>query len=105
MNVAHYEMQYGALPLEEQLMLESELSDRHAELVTKAMETNHGRRAGLGSHLILEVGGQLPFQGGSYRAIVSGGKMEAAENLNLSQRIGRPRTHKSWKYFTREGYE
>ena len=32
MNVAHYEMRYGALPLEKQLMLEGEFSDQHAEL-------------------------------------------------------------------------
>jgi Staphylococcal nuclease homologue len=42
MNVAHYEMRYGALPLEEQLMLEGEFRDRHAELVTMAMETMAG---------------------------------------------------------------
>lgn len=42
MNVAHYEMRYGALPLEKQLMLEGEFSDQHAELVTKAMETMAG---------------------------------------------------------------
>jgi hypothetical protein len=39
MNVADYEMRYGALPREEQLMLGGEFSGRHAELVTKAMET------------------------------------------------------------------
>ena len=42
MNVIHYEIRYGALPLEEQLSLEGEFGDRHAELVTKAMETMAG---------------------------------------------------------------
>lgn len=38
LNVAHYEMKYGALPLEEQLTAEHEFSDQHAELVTKGMK-------------------------------------------------------------------
>jgi hypothetical protein len=42
MNVAHYEMKYGVLPLEEKLTIEGEFSDQHAELVSKGMETMAG---------------------------------------------------------------
>lgn len=42
MNVAHYEMRYGALPLEEKLAVTSKLNDDHAELVTRGMETMAG---------------------------------------------------------------
>ena len=41
MNVAHYEMKYGELPLQDRLAMTyaDELSDQHSELVTKGMET------------------------------------------------------------------
>ncbi|MEO6824304.1 MAG: hypothetical protein ABI167_06175 [Nitrosospira sp.] len=39
MNVAHYEMRDGALPPEEQGMLESESGNRYAEWVPEVMET------------------------------------------------------------------
>lgn len=42
MNVAHYEMRYGALPLEEQLAITSTLNEDHAELLTRGMETMAG---------------------------------------------------------------
>lgn len=42
MNVAHYEMRYGALPLEEQLAVTSELNEHHAELAARGMETMVG---------------------------------------------------------------
>lgn len=42
MNVAHYEMRYGALPLEDQLAVTSELNEHHAELVARGMETMAG---------------------------------------------------------------
>lgn len=42
MNVAHYEMRYGALPLEEQLAVTNKLNDDHAELLTRGMETMAG---------------------------------------------------------------
>ena len=41
-NECCHEMRYGALPLEEQLMLGGEFGDQHAELVTMAMETMAG---------------------------------------------------------------
>lgn len=41
-NVAHYEMRYGALPLEEQLSVTSKLNDNHTELLTRGMETLAG---------------------------------------------------------------
>lgn len=42
MNVAHYQLRYGELPLEEQLGITSKLNDYHAELLTKGMETMTG---------------------------------------------------------------
>lgn len=44
LNVAHYEMQYGALPLEEILATTSsgKPNDQQAELVAKGMETMVG---------------------------------------------------------------
>ena len=44
LNVAHYEMRYGLLPLDETLALaySSNLNDQQAELVTKGMETMVG---------------------------------------------------------------
>lgn len=42
MNVAHYEMRYGALPLDEQLAITSKLNADHAELLTRGMETMAG---------------------------------------------------------------
>ena len=42
MNVAHYEMRYGALPLEELLAVTNKLNDDHAELLTRGMETMAG---------------------------------------------------------------
>jgi len=42
MNVAHYEMRYGPLPLEDHLAIAGEFSNQHAVLVTMAMETMAG---------------------------------------------------------------
>lgn len=44
MNVAHYEMKYGELPLQDRLAMTyvDELNDQQAELVTKGMETMVG---------------------------------------------------------------
>lgn len=42
MNVAHYEMRYGALPLEEQLAVSSKLNDDHTELLSRGMKTMAG---------------------------------------------------------------
>jgi hypothetical protein len=41
MNVAHYEIKYGDLPLQDRLAMTyaDELNDQQAELVTKGMET------------------------------------------------------------------
>jgi hypothetical protein len=41
-NVAHYEMRYGALSMEEQLTMTSELNDDHAKLLAGSMETTVG---------------------------------------------------------------
>lgn len=42
MNVAYYEMRYGALPFEEQLAVTSKLNADHAELVARGMKTMAG---------------------------------------------------------------
>jgi hypothetical protein len=42
MNIAHYQLRYGELPLEEQLAITSKLNDHHAQLLTKGMETMAG---------------------------------------------------------------
>ncbi len=42
MNVAHYEMRYGALPLEDQLAVTNKFNDVHGELLTRGMETMAG---------------------------------------------------------------
>lgn len=42
MNLAHYEMRYGALPLEEQLAVTSKLNEHHADLVAMSTETMVG---------------------------------------------------------------
>lgn len=42
MNVAHYEMKYGEMPLQDRLAMtyaEDELNEQQDELVTKGMET------------------------------------------------------------------
>ena len=42
MNVAHYELRYGALPLEEQLTITSQFNGDQEELVMRGMETLAG---------------------------------------------------------------
>jgi hypothetical protein len=42
MYVAHYEMRYRALSLEEQLGVTSKLNEHHAELLARGMETMVG---------------------------------------------------------------
>lgn len=45
MNVAHYEMKYGEMPLQDRLVMTyavDELNDQQNELVTKGMETMVG---------------------------------------------------------------
>ena len=44
MNIAHYEMKYGELPLQDRLAMTyaNELDDQHNDLVTKGMETMVG---------------------------------------------------------------
>lgn len=41
MTVAHYEMRYGALPLEEHLAVTSKLNEHHADLLARGMETSY----------------------------------------------------------------
>ncbi|MEP6604872.1 MAG: hypothetical protein ABJA60_02000 [Nitrosospira sp.] len=41
-NVAHYEMRYGALALEERLAVTSKLNENHTELLTRGLETRAG---------------------------------------------------------------
>lgn len=44
LNVTHYEMKYGMLPLEDELLPENteNFTDEHCELVTRSMETLAG---------------------------------------------------------------